>query len=104
MPDVATTNGPFSVRAHVGDTKTLLAFNLTDASRTTNLAGFTIEVKAGTHAPYYLLNQLQFATPANHAQDPTLPPNSSFNAPIHKFRWLHVPGSEHQGINPELGR
>jgi hypothetical protein len=103
MPDPAATNGAFSVRAHVGDLKTLLAFDITDPAKTVNLAGFTIEVKAGTLAPYYLLNELQFEKPADHAQNPTLPPNSSFNAPIHKFRWLHVPGSAHQGIDPVTG-
>jgi len=36
-------------------------------------------------------------------QDPKEPPKSSINAPIHKFQWLHVPGSVHQGIEPYLG-
>jgi phosphatidylserine/phosphatidylglycerophosphate/cardiolipin synthase-like enzyme len=91
-----------TVRAYVGDAKTLLAFNLLK-KHTRNLAGFTIQVRAGTMKPYYILNNLQFEKPADHAQDPTLPPNSSFNAPMHKFRWVHVPGSAHQGIQPFFG-
>ena len=33
----------------------------------------------------------------------TEPASSSINAPFHKFRWLHVPGSLHQGIKPFWG-
>jgi hypothetical protein len=29
--------------------------------------------------------------------------NSSVNSPIHKFRWVHIPGSVHQGTKPFLG-
>jgi hypothetical protein len=31
------------------------------------------------------------------------PANSSANAPVQKFRWLHVPGSFHQGEDPYYG-
>jgi len=31
------------------------------------------------------------------------PPYSSVNAPIHKFRWVYIPGSFHQGITPFFG-
>ena len=102
LTGVFKSNGSLSVRAYIGDAKTLLAFNLKkrDARR---LAGFTIQVQAGTLKPYYILNNLQFEKPADHAQDPTLPANSSFNAPLHKFRWLHVPGTAHQGPQPFFG-
>jgi phosphatidylserine/phosphatidylglycerophosphate/cardiolipin synthase-like enzyme len=102
MASVVRKNGSFSVRAYAGDAKTLLAFNLSkaDAQR---LAGFTISVEANGRPPDFLLNKLQFKTPGEHAQDPTEPANSSLNAPIHKFRWLHVPGSAHQGIDPVFG-
>ena len=53
--------------------------------------------------PYFIQNNLRFQTPGDHAQDPKEPANSSINAPIHKFRWLHVPGSVHQGTKPFLG-
>ena len=101
---VKKTHGPISLRAHVGDAKTLLAFNLLDASRAKNLAGFTIECKPSGQQPYFLQNTLQFRTPGNHAQDATEPANSSINAPFHKFRWLHVPGSVHQGLKPFRGK
>jgi phosphatidylserine/phosphatidylglycerophosphate/cardiolipin synthase-like enzyme len=92
----------FSVRAYRGDAKTLLAFNLTKASAK-NLAGFTIQIRPDGQDPFYLQNQLQFEDPSKHAQDAKLPPTSSFNAPIHKFRWVHVPGSMNQGTRPFFG-
>jgi len=104
MADVSNSNGTLSVRAYVGDAKTLLAFNFANKNAIVNLAGFTIQVKAGGNQPFYILNNLQFERPADHAQDPTLPANSSFNAPIHKFRWVHVPGSAHQGTRPFFGQ
>jgi phosphatidylserine/phosphatidylglycerophosphate/cardiolipin synthase-like enzyme len=103
MAKVSNSKGSFPVTAYTGDAKTLLAFNLDKAS-TKNLAGFTIECAPDGQPPYYLHNQLQFERPADHAQDPKEPPNSSINAPIHKFRWVHVPGSVHQGLNPFMGK
>ncbi|HUJ31463.1 MAG TPA: phospholipase D-like domain-containing protein [Candidatus Acidoferrum sp.] len=103
MASVSAKNGTFSVRAYVGDCKTLLAFDLSDKKSLTNLAGFTIECKPQGQSSYYLLNELRFQTPGNHAQDSSEPPNSSINAPIHKFWWVHVPGSAHQGIAPFMG-
>jgi phosphatidylserine/phosphatidylglycerophosphate/cardiolipin synthase-like enzyme len=93
-----------SLRAYVGDAKTLLAFNLLDKARAKNLAGFTIECRPSGQQPYFLHNTLQFRVPGDHAQDTTEPANSSINAPFHKFRWLHVPGSVHQGLKPFLGK
>jgi hypothetical protein len=100
---VAATKGTFSVRAWIGDSKTLLAFNLSDKKSAKNLAGFTIQCKPEGQAPYYILNDLRFKIPGNHAQDASQPEFSSINAPIHKFRWLHVPGSFHQGTEPLMG-
>jgi hypothetical protein len=91
-----------SVKAYRGDAKTLLAFDLPKAS-TKNLAGFTIACQPGDQPAYYLYNTLQFETPADHAQDPKEPPTSSINAPLHKFRWLHIPGVVHQGTQPFMG-
>src|SRR6478752_504974 len=91
-----------SLKAYRGDAKTLLAFNL-DKNSSKDLAGFTIQCQPKGHAPYYIYNELQFKTPADHAQDPKEPARSSINAPIHKFRWLHVPGSVHQGTKPFMG-
>lgn len=103
MASVNNSKGKFSVTAYAGDAKSLLAFNL-DKTATKNLAGFTIECMPDAQPAYYLHNQLQFKTPGDHAQDPKEPPNSSINAPIHKFRWIHVPGSIHQGLKPFVGK
>ena len=92
-----------TVKAYRGDAKTLLAFNLTKA-RAKKLAGFTIEARPQGQQGYYLHNTLRFENPGLHSQDAVEPPNSSINSPIHKFRWLHVPGSVHQGLKPFLGR
>lgn len=97
-----TPKNGMSVKAYRGDAKTLLAFNL-PKSKTKNLAGFTVKVVPDGKPPFYLQNQLRFEDPTKHAQDAKLPANSSFNAPIHKFRWLHVPGSLQQGITPFFG-
>lgn len=103
MASISKKKGTFSLKAYRGDAKTLLAFNLDKAS-TKNLAGFTIQCEPRGQDAYYLHNQLQFKTPGDHAQDPKEPANSSINAPIHKFRWIHVPGSVHQGTKPFLGQ
>lgn len=92
----------FSVKAYQGDAKTLLAFNLPKA-KSKNLAGFTIQIGPEGKTPYYLQNELRFQDPSKHAQDAKLPPNSSFNSPIHKFRWVHFPGSLEQGTQPFFG-
>lgn len=102
MASVTDKNTSMSLIAYRGDAKTLLAFNLSK-QQSTNLAGFTIQCQPPGQPAYYLYNQLQFKTPADHAQDPTEPPRSSINAPIHKFRWTHVPGAVHQGTEPVFG-
>jgi phosphatidylserine/phosphatidylglycerophosphate/cardiolipin synthase-like enzyme len=99
---VSNQKAGFSVKAHRGDAKTLIAFNLA-AAKIKKLAGFTIQYNFDGKGPFYLPNQLQFKDPSKHAHDSTLPPNSSFNAPLHKFRWMHVPGSFHQGLKPFYG-
>jgi len=92
-----------SLKAYRGDAKTLLAFNVAKGSAK-NLAGFTIQCQPEGQPAYYLHNTLQFETPGDHAHDAKEPANSSINAPIHKFRWLHVPGSVHQGTTPFYGQ
>lgn len=97
-------NGTFSVKAYAGDMKTLLAFNFTTKSSSKNLAGFTVQCSPEGQTHYYLQNSLQYEIPADHSQDPKEPANSSINAPLHKFRWVHVPGSVHQGASPVVGK
>lgn len=83
-----------TVNALRGDAKVLLAFDLAQKD-TKNFAGFTIQAKPKDAPAYYLLNQLTFADPKLHAQDKTERSDSTVNAPIQKFRWLHVPGGLH---------
>jgi phosphatidylserine/phosphatidylglycerophosphate/cardiolipin synthase-like enzyme len=92
----------FSVKLYRGDARTLIAFNL-PKGQTKDLAGFTIQYITPSGQSYYLWNNLQFEHPGLHAQDPSEPPYSSVNAPIHMFRWVHFPGSFHQGLQPEWG-
>lgn len=97
-----TANG-ISLKAYQGDAKTMLAFDLPKA-KSANLAGFSIECKPGTKPAYYIYNKLQFADPKKHTQVASEVPNSSVNAPIQKYRWLHVPGSFHQGDQVFYGK
>lgn len=103
MASASGKKGKFSLRAYRGDAKTLLAFNLADRASARNLAGFTIQCQPKGQQAYYLHNNLRFEKPGNHAQVSDEPSHSSINAPIHKFRWVHVPGQVHQGIKPFLG-
>ena len=93
----------FSVKAYVGDNKTLLAFNFSDPSDAKGLAGFTIECKPPGQPSYYLYNDLQFPDPAKHAQVAGQDPKASINAPFQKYRWTHVPGTNHQGLITAVG-
>jgi PLD-like domain len=103
MASVKANRGACSVSAYRGDAKTLLAFDLAGAPARKNLAGFTIAAQPPGQGAYYLHNQLRFAEPGKHAQDPKEPAFSTINAPIHKFRWVHFPGLVHQGLTPTLG-
>ena len=103
MSSVSAKKGDFSLRAYRGDAKTLLAFNLASKSAAKNLAGFTIQCQPKGGQPYYLHNYLSFEKPADHAQVANESPHSTINAPIHKFRWVHVPGQVHQGMSPAFG-
>ena len=100
MSSVSQKKGNFSLRAYRGDAKTLLAFNFPSKTATRNLAGFTIACQPKGQPAYYIHNNLRFETPGDHAQVANESANSSINAPIHKFRWVHVPGQVHQGSSP----
>lgn len=101
---VTKTSGGFTCKAYIGDAKTLLAFTI-DKAAITDLAGFTIYcTPPGTgQPPYYIYNKIQFKDPTEHAQNKNEPAYSTINAPIQKFRWLHVPGSFHQGQQVSYG-
>jgi hypothetical protein len=102
MPPVIKKSSALNLVAYRGDAKTLLAWDLAE-DRREGLAGFTIACRPPGKQEYYLWNQLQFEHADQHAQDASEPANSSVNAPFHKFRWLHVPGSNHQGLEPAMG-
>src|ERR1700690_4150623 len=103
MTVVSASKNSFSIKAYAGDQKTLLTFNFTSAAGSKNLAGFTIQCQPPGQPSYYLFNVLQFQTPANHAQVSTESANSTLNAPIQKYRWTHVPDTNHQGHQPAIG-
>lgn len=95
--------GAVTVSAYPGDAKVLLAFDLTTPESRRKLAGFTVQIKPEGHPAYYLWQNLSFERPADHAQVAGEPSYSTVNAPIHKFRWVHVPGLDHQGVEPPFG-
>jgi PLD-like domain len=102
MPPVTGKSEVLDLVAYRGDAKTLLAWDLAKERRK-KLVGFTIACRPPGREEYFLWNQLQFEHPDQHAQDASEPPTSSVNAPFHKFRWLHVPGLDHQGLEPVMG-
>lgn len=101
MASTTSSTGGFSVTAHVGDFKTLLAFSFDAPGKAKDLAGFSIQVKPAGQAPYYLWNTLGLRNPGPPM--PGEPPQSTANAPVQRFRWVHVPGSVHQGLAPFQG-
>ena len=103
MASKSAIGGAVSIKAYRGDAKTLLAFDIRSEAARADLAGFTIQVTPPGVEPFYIQNNLRFEDPGAHAQDPKEPAFSSINAPIHKFRWVHVPGSVHQGLKPVMG-
>jgi hypothetical protein len=103
MSSVTATGKTLTLKAYRGDAKTLLAFNLAKADAK-DLAGFTLQCKPPGKAAYYIFNNLRFRDPGKHTQIATEPAVSSVNAPIHKFRWVHILGTVHQGLQPAYGK
>ncbi len=103
MASVQAKSDLIAVTAYPGDAKTLLAFDLTADSARTGLGGFTIEVRPPGKDPYYIDNNLRLQPSPNHAQVAGESAYSTVNAPIHKFRWVQVPGLVHQGGTPAFG-
>jgi PLD-like domain len=103
MPIARATNHLISVNAFPGDAKTLLAFDLVTESARHGLAGFTIEVHPPGQMPYYVDNTLRLAPSPDHARLGAESPYASVNAPIHQFRWVHVPGLVYQQGTPTFG-
>jgi hypothetical protein len=95
--------GSLIVTPYLGDNKTLLAFDFSKTSDAKNLAGFSIACKPPGQPPYYLFNDIVFADPSKHAQVPSEDPKATINAPYQKYRWTHVPGTNHQGLISAVG-
>ena len=92
-----------SVRAYKGDAMTLLAFDL-DESLVENFVGFSVRVKQGNRGPYFLTNRLSFkpAILKKNGIDYREKLSTRYS-PYQKFRWVHVPSSEHYIDNPYFG-
>jgi hypothetical protein len=103
MAKVRNQNALIVVTAYGGDAKSLLAFDLVTEAARKGLAGFSIQAHPPNADPYYIDNNLRLAPSPDHAQIAAESPFSSANAPIHKFRWVHVPGLVHQGGTPAFG-
>lgn len=104
MATVHAENNQMTFTAYTGDAKSLLAFNVKTEDARKNLGGFSIQVHPpGAAHAYYVTNNLRLRESPAHAQVPGEDPFSSANAPIHKFRWVHVPGLVHQGGQPAFG-
>ncbi len=92
-----------SARAYKGDAMTLLAFDV-DESLLESFVGFSIRVTQGKRKPYYLSNLLSFSpailTKNGIDRNKKL---SSLYSPIQKFRWVHVPSTEHYVKDPFYG-
>ncbi len=92
-----------SVRAYKGDAMILLAFDL-DSTLLENFVGFSIRVTQGNREPYSLTNRLSFEPgilKKNGIDDKEK--LSTLYSPYQKFRWVHVPSSEHYIDNPYFG-
>lgn len=92
-----------SLYAYKGDAMTLLAFDL-DKDLTTDFAGFTIKVKAGSRT-FFIYNKMRFSRKIKLHKKPAASGEylSSEFSPIQKFRWVHVPSTRVFIENPYFG-
>ncbi len=80
-----------SIKAYQGDHMTLVAFDMDPALNTNDFVGFTIQYETPSGKKFYISNKINFT-----GEDKLV---DSIDAPIQKFRWLHVPGNVHQTLN-----
>ncbi|MGZ3956330.1 MAG: phospholipase D-like domain-containing protein [Flavisolibacter sp.] len=83
-------NGVF-IKAYQGDSMTLLAFDIEETLNTEEFVGFTLEYRTPSGKTFPIVNKINFK-----GEDKLYP---SREAPIQKFRWLHVPGNTQQTLN-----
>jgi len=92
-----------SARAYKGDAMTLLAFDL-HPSMLEGFVGFSIRVRQGKRKPYFLSNRLSFhPSVLKKSGIDKIKKLSTEYSPIQKFRWVHLPSSEHYVDNPLFG-
>ncbi|MBW4888755.1 hypothetical protein KXQ82_03480 [Mucilaginibacter sp. HMF5004] len=89
--------------AYQGDAMTLLGFDI-DKNKITNFSGFSIRVTQPGRSPYYLYNKLCYPATVTYA-GVTATPNriTTEFSPIQKFRWVHVPATDHDINDPVFG-
>lgn len=101
MKSVFVKKNGVSVKAYAGDAMTLLAFDILKEI-TKNCVGFTIKVIPPNVTPdkgFYLPNRLSFEQEiVAETSVANRPSKSSKDAPIQKFRWLHVPSSTNDNL------
>ncbi|MEN3296630.1 MAG: hypothetical protein V7642_5883 [Burkholderiales bacterium] len=89
------SRGELTLKLYRGEGAALLAFDLDAEQATDDFVGFTIEVKyPGSQQWGALHNRIHFGYP----EGPDRPRSySSREAPIQKFRWIHVPTDLKEG-------
>src|ERR1700761_7012478 len=101
METFQSKNG-LSVAAYQGDAMTLLAFDL-DKSKTANFTGFSIKVTPPGLQPYYLFNRLSYPSTITYPAATNANLITTEFSPIQKFRWVHVPATNHNIDSPIFG-
>jgi phosphatidylserine/phosphatidylglycerophosphate/cardiolipin synthase-like enzyme len=93
-----------SVMAYKGDAMTFLCFDI-DPSLTADFVGFTIQVKQDDRKEYFLSNRMSFSDAILKASNIDAKEKlSSAYSPFQKFRWVHVPSSQHFVDAPYFGK
>ncbi len=101
MENFIQKNG-VSLYLYKGDAATLLAFDL-DENLLENFVGFTVRVITKDRE-YYLNNRLSFKKEILDRNGiDSKSAKSTLYSPIQKYRWVHVPSSEHFIENPYFG-
>jgi PLD-like domain len=82
-------DAPFTLKIHRGDGMVLLAMNWRTGQPPRDFAGFAIEYREPGGSRFFRVhNRIGFPGQRVKPDDPTIP---STEAPIQKFRWVHVP-------------
>ena len=94
--ELSESNDGLTCKVYRGEGCALLAFDLTRAKATNDFVGFSVEVKyPGSDRWGALRNRLHFDYPPNVERPRSF---RSTEAPLQKFRWIHVPTETPEGI------